>query len=186
MPPPTMTVGPLIRRGYPRRKDPRLEDQGAFSLHVSAAGDQGLDLAVRQSAVGRRESAPDDALLLPGRTFGEFAVGGQAGDLGAGPGPTGRTIVSLTGAKHEVAAIGGRGGGEELDMVDLPALGARDALRRQRLPNLPSKRGERLDLVEGDATVEKFDQENQLPPQAMSPWTKPWPGTSSPTCLAWR
>ena len=62
----------------------------------------------------------------------KLAVGAQARELGAGAGAAGRAVVGLAGAKHEVLAVGARHAGwpEELDMVDLGPVGARDSLPR--------------------------------------------------------
>ena len=61
----------------------------------------------------------------------ELAVGDQAGELGAGAGAAGRAVVGLAGAEDEVPAVGpGRvGRAEQLDVVDLAAVRAGDALR---------------------------------------------------------
>ncbi len=52
----------------------------------------------------------------------KLAVGGQAGELGAGAGAAGGAVVGLAGAKHEVLAVAHpapSGGPNELDVVDL-------------------------------------------------------------------
>ena len=77
------------------------------------------------------EDAADDALLPPDLARAQLAVGGQAGQLGAGAGAARRAVVGLAGAEHEVPAVGaGRGRrAEQLDVVDLAAVRAGDALR---------------------------------------------------------
>ena len=73
------------------------------------------------------EDAADDALLPPDLALGELAVGDQAGELGARAGAAGRAVIGLARAEHEVAAVGPghRGRSEELDVVDLGAVGRR-------------------------------------------------------------
>ncbi len=75
----------------------------------------------------RLELAAGDAGLTPDLTGGQLAVGRQASQLGAGAGAAGRTIISLAGAEHEVAAVGVRVLGEQLDMIDLSTILAGDA-----------------------------------------------------------
>jgi len=75
-----------------------------------------------------------------------MAVGGQAGQLGAGAGAARRAVVGLAGAQHEVAGIGGGRGAEQLDVVDLRAVRAGDVLRLERAADAPREVGQPLDL----------------------------------------
>ncbi|MNZ87507.1 hypothetical protein D3C78_1063670 [compost metagenome] len=97
------------------------------------------------------ELAAGNAGLDPGLAFGELAVGGQAGQLGAGAGAAGRAVIGLAGAHDEVAAVGIRVGGKQLDMVDGGAVLAGDALGLQGLEHRPGERGESFAVVQLDA-----------------------------------
>ncbi len=57
------------------------------------------------AAVMTGESGAEDAFLHPCSAFGELAIGGQAGKLGAGPGPAGRAVVCLAWAEDEIAGM---------------------------------------------------------------------------------
>ena len=52
------------------------------------------------------EDAADDAFLTPDFAGLQFAVGIEAGELGAGAGAAGRAVVGFAGAEDEVSAIG--------------------------------------------------------------------------------
>lgn len=73
--------------------------------------------------------------------------------------------------------------GEQFDVIDGAAVLAADALVFQRLLDGDGVGGEGVEVVAGDALAVSGDQKNQLPPQAMSPLTRPMPGTST---LTWR
>ena len=101
----------------------------------------------------------------------QFAVGGEAGELGAGAGAAGRAVVGLAGAEDEVAAVGaGRVGGPNSSMWSISRRRAGDALRVQRLADAPGEVGQALDVVERELlAVIARTRKNQLPPQATSP-----------------
>ena len=84
-----------------------VEDQVGLRVHVRRAGDLGIELAIHH---GDRafEDAADDALLAPDLARLQFAIGVQAGQLGAGAGAARRAVVGLAGAQHEVLAVGAR------------------------------------------------------------------------------
>ena len=88
-----------------------------------------------------REHASENSFLTPRFARREFAVGREASHLSAGTGPAGRAIVSLTRAKNKVAAVIARilGRRRKLDVIDLRAIRSRDALRGQRLADLPGE-----------------------------------------------
>src|SRR5262245_55589306 len=108
-PAPTMRMlRPSVMESRPSRPDspaeriPAVEEQRRLSAHVSRSCDGGDD-AVAVPMVMASEGAADDALLDPRLPFGEPAVRGQAGELGAGPGAAGGAVVDLAGAEDEVA-----------------------------------------------------------------------------------
>src|SRR5689334_20357985 len=90
---------------------------------MRGAGDRRRDLTFHAivPVVGTRERAADQTLLYPRRALGEFAVGGEAGELRARAGAAGRAVVGFAGAKDEVAAVNADGWrrGEQLHVVDL-------------------------------------------------------------------
>ncbi|MCY1532882.1 hypothetical protein D9M68_681780 [compost metagenome] len=108
------------------------------------------------------ELAADHAGLAPGLAFGQFAVGGEAGQLGAGAGAAGRAVVGLARAEHEVAAVGVRVVGEQLDMVDRPAVFATDVLVFQGLHHCAGIGGEGVEVVAGDALAVVGDEEEPV------------------------
>jgi hypothetical protein len=123
------------------------------------------------------EHRSENAFLPPDFAWLQVAVGSQAGHLGAGSGAAWGAVVGLAGAENEVAAVVGRvvGGAEQLDVVDLRAVGAGDAARCQswRISQAKAVRGfhlvEKVSFGKGMIPTRK----NQLPPQATSPVTGP-------------
>src|SRR5512146_57335 len=105
-----------------------VEEQRRFGVDVGCAANRRDDL-LALATVAADELAAKNAFLNPRLAFGQFAVGSQAGELGARAGAAGRTIVCLAGAKHEVAAVRRLivRRAEQLDMVDFFAAGARDS-----------------------------------------------------------
>ncbi len=158
-----------------------VEDQIGLGVDVRFARDFGVEL-VAFDEPRSLEDAADDALLAPDLARLEFAVGVEARELGAGAGAAGRAVVRLAGAEDEVLAVGaGRGGrSEQLDVVDLAAIGPGDV----RWLRAPGERARCNRSVRRGASSESSlaviaDRKNQLPPQAMSPLTVPMPGTST-------
>ena len=96
------------------------------------------------------ERAADDAFLHPRLTFRQFAVGGQAGEFGAGARAAGRSIVSFAGAQHEIPRMRARRfrRPEQLDMVHLGK-----ALRIHRLANSPAEIRQRIHVGEAQVAV---------------------------------
>src|SRR5258708_30437861 len=84
------------------------------------------------------ENSAEDALLPPGLSGLELAIGGQAGHPGARSGSAWGAVISISGTEDEVAAVVGRvvSGGKQFDVVDRGAANNGDARRRQRPPNL--------------------------------------------------
>jgi hypothetical protein len=80
------------------------------------------------------EAAAENALLHPRGAFGQLAVGGEAGELGAGARAAGRAVVRLARAQHVVPALRARHGRrrEQLHVIHLGK-----PLRVHRLPHAP-------------------------------------------------
>ena len=76
---------------------------------------------------------PVDLILM------QFAIGEEAGQLGAGAGAAGRAIVSMTRAEYKVSAIGAwiAGRAEQFNMVDFLPVRAANPGMLQRLTNSP-------------------------------------------------
>lgn len=87
-----------------------------------------LSFIIAVALVAAMELATGDTGLYPGLALGKLAVGGQAGQLGAGAGAARGAVVGLAGAHHEVAAVGVGVVGKQLDVVDRRAVFAGDAL----------------------------------------------------------
>src|SRR2546426_2121610 len=129
---------------------------------MRAAGDGRQHRAIAAPAVRGLEHAADHALLPPHGAGRKLAVGRQAGQLGAGAGAAGRAVVGLAGTEHEAAAVGVWRRREELDVVDLGAVAAGDAVGGQRLAYAPGGVGQRLDLVERNWRVRPVDEEEPV------------------------
>jgi hypothetical protein len=103
-----------------------IEDEGGFGGDVGGAGDGGsYGVFFFGGGVAGFEDAADDAFLTPDFAGGEFAVCGEAGELGAGAGAAGGTVVFGAGAEDEVAAVvrGIVRRGEEFDVIDFGVAG---------------------------------------------------------------
>ena len=132
------------------------------------------------------EDAADDAFLPPDLSRRELAVSGQARELGARPGAAGGTVVGLAGAEHEVLAVGARRGRpEELDVIDLAAVRARDALRGEAWRIRQVDLGQAFDVSQLKRLAVVGTRKNQLPPRPHRRHS-PRPGTSTVTPLAER
>ena len=73
----------------------------------------------------------DNRLLPPDLTLGQFAVGGQAGKLGAGSRAAGRAVVLAARAEHEIARVGDAWIArrtDQFDVIDRRAVVAGDRL----------------------------------------------------------
>src|SRR5262249_15267384 len=103
----------------PGERVPRIDQQRRFAVDVGLAADARDDAAALAGPIARLEDAADDALLFPDLTRRQFAVGGEAGELGAGAGAARRAVVGQAGAEDEVAAVRERRGAEQLDVIDL-------------------------------------------------------------------
>src|SRR5205085_537706 len=92
--------------------------------------------------------AADDALLPPDSAWCQFAIGGQARDLGAGAGAAGRAVVRFAGAEDEIPAVIRRivRWAEQLDVVDDAAVFSGDTVSLKGLPNPPAEVGESLNV----------------------------------------
>src|SRR5690349_15548543 len=113
---------------------------------MRCAGDDRLDFATLavQPTECAGKFATENTLLNPRRALGQFAVGGEARELGARAGAARRTVVSLAGTEDKivrVAAILRRA--EEFDVIHLGK-----TLRVHSLPDAPGEIGERLDVGE--------------------------------------
>ncbi len=73
--------------------------------------------------------------------------------------------------------------GEQFDVIDGAAVLAADVLVVQRLLDGDGVGGEGVEVVAGEALAVSGDQEEPVAAQAMSPLTRPMPGTST---LTWR
>src|SRR5690606_28573379 len=99
-------VGSELRFDAPLKGIIVLENQGGFAADAGASAQGRDDLAVLTRFVAGLELAANDTGLAPDLSRRELAVGGQAGQFGAGAGAAGRAVVGLAGAEHEVAAVG--------------------------------------------------------------------------------
>src|SRR5690606_16764823 len=133
-----------------------------FAADVGAAAQGRDDLAVLARFVAGLELAANDTGLAPDLSRREFAVGGQAGQFGAGAGAAGRAVVGLAGAEHEVAAVGVLVGAEKLDVVDAPIAPASDALGFQGLADGPGVIREGGPVGAGHDPVGRLDQEEPV------------------------
>ena len=190
MPPPitTSSAPDLMRARMPSRTDRRARssvDSAVIQARPRMAGR--MRPGCPRGVPAGLEAAADHALLHPGRAGREVAVGGQAGQLGAGAGAAGRAVVGLAGAQHEVARVGAGRRREQLDVVDLRAVRPGDALGHERAADAPRERRSappRAPAPSAPRTTASVDRKNQLPPHATSPVTGPTPGTSSVTPAA--
>src|SRR5207244_13342260 len=108
--------------------------------------------------------AADDALLPPDLALAQLAVGHQAGELGAGAGAAGRTVIRPAGAEHEVAAVGRpiARRAEQLDVVDLLPLSASNAAADERPPDAPGEVGQAFDVRQLQILPVRADQEEPV------------------------
>src|SRR5689334_8074056 len=88
-----------------------VEQQRTFSGDVRAAADHRRNRTSRpvEPAKACIEPAADHAFLNPVFTLAECAIRRETGEFRAGARATGRTVVSLAGAQHEVATVRARG-----------------------------------------------------------------------------
>ena len=103
--------------------------------------------------------------------FAELSIGRQTREFGGGPGSAWRAIVRLARTEHEVLAVRVRIArrAEQLDVVDLLPIGARDAFAFKRIANTPSAVGQPLDVLERRSPGrDRLTRKNQLPPHATS------------------
>src|SRR5688572_24004389 len=107
-PPPMMTARPLTSADAPAERIALVDQQRALGGNVGGARDHRRNAPGRavDPAIGGAKAAADDALLDPARTFGELAIGGEAGELGAGAGAARRAVVGFAGAEDEIAGVG--------------------------------------------------------------------------------
>ena len=117
-------------RGSRRRTGRAGRGSGRLGIDVGRAGDARDDLAVHD-ATRALEDAADDALLPPDLALAAACRRRTGRRAWRWCRCRRRAVVGLAGAEDEVAAVGaGRGRrAEELDVVDLAAVGAGDALR---------------------------------------------------------
>src|SRR5471032_64071 len=118
---------PRGRSNAPRERILLVDQQGAVGGHKSLAGNERAD-ALAVPFVAADELAGGDARLYPGLTGGQFSIGGQARQFGAGAGAARRAVVGLARAHDEVAAVGLIVVGKQFDMVDERAVFAMNAL----------------------------------------------------------
>src|SRR5215470_2465259 len=83
------------------------------------------------------EDAAENPLLPPLLALAQLAVSVETGELGAGSRSAGRPVVGPSRAQDEIARVGLRGirGGEQLDVIDLGAAVAPDAVTQQGVPD---------------------------------------------------
>src|ERR1700740_3307353 len=85
---------------------PLIEQQRRIRVYVGTAANGGDHGGGAAALIARPGRAADDALLHPLLVFGELAVRGEAGELGAGAGAAWRAVVGVPRAEHEVTCIG--------------------------------------------------------------------------------
>src|SRR5215469_18612344 len=108
--------------------------------------------------------AADDALLPPHLALAQFAVGIQAGELGAGACAAGRAVISFARAEHEVFAVhpGDFGWTEQLDVVDLVAMVAGDSSKTECLAHRPGKVGKSFDVLQREFETMLFHEKKPV------------------------
>src|SRR5579863_4272142 len=141
-----------LGRGRPAKpipeRVPGALDEAALRADECAPAYARQDAAIRPGLEARAKAAADDALLNPDLAGAQFSVGGEAGELGAGPGPAGRAVVGAARAEDEIAAhrVARPRGGEKLDMVDSRAVPPTHAQRQKRVMNGGRGLGQAADI----------------------------------------
>src|SRR5262249_53527786 len=128
-----------------------VEDEVGLGIDVGGAGDLGIDAAIFDRDATFKDGA-HDAFLTPRLAGLEFAVGVKARELGAGTGAARRTVVRLARTENEALAIGAGSGrrSEQLDVIDVAAMRAGDALALEALADAPGVIGEGFEAVESE------------------------------------
>src|SRR5579863_802637 len=123
-------------------------DEAALRADECAPAYARQDAAIRPGLEARAKAAADDALLNPDLAGAQFSVGGEAGELGAGPGSARRAVVGAARAEDEIAAhrVARPRGGEKLDMVDSRAVPPAHAQRQKRVMNGGRGLGQTADI----------------------------------------
>src|SRR5688500_15651908 len=159
-----MTPPPMIRIFL---TNPPAERIALVQEERALGGDEGSSLYGRndlsrsavEPLVGSGEAAADHALLHPGLAFGELAVGGEAGELGACAGAARRAVVGLARAQHEVARVrAGAAFVHELHMIDVGK-----PLRVDRLADAPAHVSQSLDVLDVENLAVILDQKEPVP-----------------------
>ena len=103
-----------------------------------------------------------------------LALGGEAGQLGTGAGATGRAVVGLAGAEHEVLAIGLHprfGRAEDFDVINEPAIVTPNLRGIEGLPHCGSELGQRGDIPLRDLGALTFNEEKPVSaPSDLAPY----------------
>ena len=126
-----------------------VDEQFALGHDPGFAADGGDDLAVLDGYLAFEEAA-DDAFLAPDAAFGQGTIGIEAGELGAGAGAAGGAVVGFAGAEHETLAIGARGGGKKLDVVDFRPVRAAQAVEGIGFAQTPGEIGELFEVLQAE------------------------------------
>lgn len=128
-----------------------VEEEGGFGVDEGGAGNAGKDDAVAWGVSGLEEAA-DEAFLEPDLAGGEFAIGGEAGEFGAGASAAGGAVIGFAGAEDEVAAIGAREGGraEDFDVIDVAVVFSGDAVSFEGLADFPGVISQLVEVFEFD------------------------------------
>src|SRR5436190_18401796 len=102
-----MTARPVTSGNAPAERVALVDQQRSFGGDIGGAGDRRGNPASGpvDPLVRRAKPAADDALLHPARAFGELAVRGEAGELGARSGAARRAVICLAGTEHEIAGV---------------------------------------------------------------------------------
>src|SRR5437899_8740321 len=89
----------------PTKRVAFVEYQRRFCIHVGSAGNDRSNFSAGsiQPAVSPSEGAAEDAFLHPRSAFGQFSIGRQAGEFGAGASAARRTVIGFTRALDKVA-----------------------------------------------------------------------------------
>ena len=120
-----------------------IAQQGSFCYDKGPATDARNDLARLTASVVRRKSTANDAFLNPYFSRLELLISSQTGQLGAGAGATGRTVVRAARTQDKVAAIrtGIHRRAKKFDVVDLRATLSTDSVALKRLRNRHGRAG---------------------------------------------
>src|SRR5206468_9460912 len=95
----------------------------------------------------------------------QLSVGEKTCQFGAGSGSTRRSVVCFTWAQYKIFAVhsGHQRGCEQLDVIDLVAAVASDAMSSEGFPYSPCEIGKRFHVVQSKFKTVIFDEKQPIP-----------------------